>query len=85
MFIVRRSNVRCVARGDDDTDLLFAVSTLTSGISVTWAIVGSRMARRQTPKSGNMEAASRSATNAAIVCPNAATAAGLVGAFDFPT
>ena len=53
-FVVRRSSVRSVARGDDDTDSLFTVSTLTSGVSVTWAIVGSRMARRQTSKSGNM-------------------------------
>ena len=84
-FVVRRSSVRSVARGDDGTDWLFAASTLTSGVSVTCAIVGSRMARRQTSKSGNMEVAGRSATNAAIVRPNAATTAGLVGAFDFST
>ena len=46
-FVVRRSSVKSVARGDDDTDSLFAVSTLTSGVRVNWTVVGSRMAIRQ--------------------------------------
>ena len=46
-LVVRRSRVRSVARGDDGIDSLFDASTLTSSVSVAWAIDGSRMARRQ--------------------------------------
>ena len=84
-FVSRRNSVRSVAQGDDDTDSLFVVSTLTNGVSVTRAIAGSRMARRQTSKSGNMETAGRAATNVAIVRPNAEITAGLVRAFDCST
>ena len=87
-FVVRRSSVKSVARGDNDshdTDSLFAFSTLTSGVRVNWAVVGSRMARRQKSKSGNMEAAGKSATNAAIVRSNAKTTAGVVETFVFST
>ena len=81
--MIRRSSVRSVVRGDDDTVSLVDASTLTSSVGVAREMVGSRMARRQMSKSGNMKAGGRSATNAPIVYPNAPTTAGLVGAFDF--
>ena len=84
-LVVMRSSVRSVARGDDEIDSPFDASTLTSGVSVAWAIDGSRMARRQTSKRGNIEAVGRFAARSAIVRPNAATTAGLARAFDFST
>ena len=79
-LVVRRSSVRSVARDDDEIDSQFDDNTLTSGVSVTWEIVGSRMARRQMSKRENIEEIGRSAANAVIVRLNAATTARLVGA-----
>jgi hypothetical protein len=47
-------------RGDDDTVSLVDAGTLTSGVSVARAMVGSRMARRQMSKRGSVEAGGRS-------------------------
>ena len=87
-FVVRRSSVRSVVRGDggdDGIDLLFAVRTLTSDVSVTRAIVALRMT--QTPGVIEREHGSGQQicdySNAAIVRPNAETTAGLVGTFGF--
>ena len=77
--------MRNVARDDGEIDSPIDFSTLTSGISVAWEMVGSRMARRRMSKRGNIEPVGISAANAAIVRPNVATTEGLVGAFDFST
>ena len=84
-LVVRRSSVRSVARGADEIDSLIDASTLTSGVTMVWAIVGSRIARRQVSKRGNIEAVGRFAARSTIVRPNAATTAGLARAFDFST
>ena len=86
-LVVRHSSVRRVVRGKDDKDSLIDVSTSTSRSmpSVTGAIVGSRIARRQTSRSENKDVTGRFAASALIVCANAVIITALGGASDFST